>query len=920
MTMTGKRILVIEDDPQFSFIVKSLLEREGLRPEVMHKASDVLARFAPNEFDAVLLDLFLSGESGLEVLRHLKQREPELPVIIMTANASMDTVAEALRHDAFDYVTKPFEVRAILEILAQALARRREASSAASEAEQLVSFPSIVGRSPAMIELFKAITRVSQTDSTVLISGESGTGKELVARAIHDHSPRKGKPFIAVNCGALTETLLESELFGHTRGAFTGAHASRSGFFESATGGTIFLDEISETTPVFQVRLLRVLQERTIRPVGSSQERPVNVRVIAATNRLVESLLTSSDFRRDLLYRLSVIHVHIPALRERREDVPLLLSYFVYKFNQRQNKSVRLPEETTQWVQTRSWPGNVRELENAVERAVTMNVSGRLMPEDFLHFGLAPSTEEPAHLPEVSNLVSRIVESREGIEEPAPRPALELPVAAKGPPGSLDDMTREHILDVLKHTQGNKLRAAEVLGIGRYSLYRMAKRLNVDLDHWSDEARPMRKRAPRTAGAEIDEELIQDEVFDHLDDITYTRDLAGLITSINTAGEQFFGYSRGQIIGRSLHELIDPAMEVSLNATNEKLLASAHDRSEVVTHDRDGRIRVLESSTSLVRDANGRPVGARGIMRDITESKELEARLRTQARELEEANEKLKELNRIKADFTAMLVHDLKTPISTMMMALQLLQDILPEESDVEIRKMIAGGLASGRSMVQIVEDMLELFRFDSTPVPLVSSRLQVEEVIQDPFNEALVQARLKDIQLIRNVEPNLPDIFADKAKICRVVSNLLSNALNFTPPLGTVRIEAQKSESQKWVPWMRKGDSIHIEGLAASEAAGERGRAFVQISVCDTGEGIPPENLSYIFDPYWQSKRKGLGTGLGLAVVKRIVAAHGGFLVVRSRVGVGSEFYFTLPTAAEGAVFAKPDEPQKKISAGRAL
>jgi PAS domain S-box-containing protein len=434
----------------------------------------------------------------------------------------------------------------------------------------------------------------------------------------------------------------------------------------------------------------------------------------------------------------------------------------------------------------------------------------------------------------------------------------------------------------------------------------MAKRLNVDLDNWSEEAKPIRRRVRRAAGAGVDEELIQDEVFDHLNDIIYTRDLAGLITSINTTGEQFFGYSRGQLIGHSLHELIDPAMEVSLTATNAKLLACGHDRSEVITHDRDRRIRVLESSSSLVRDANGQPVGARGIMRDITESKELEARLRTQARELEEANEKLKELNRIKADFTAMLVHDLKTPISTMMMALQLLQEILPEGGDVEIHKMIAGGLASGRSMVQIVEDMLELFRFDSTPVPLVSSRLPVEEVIQDPFNEALVQARLKDIQLVRNVEPNLPDLFVDKGKICRAVSNLLTNALNFTPPHGRIRIEAQKSGSQRWVPWMRRGDSIHIEGLAASEAGSEKGRAFVQISVSDTGEGIPPENLSYIFDPYWQSKRKGMGTGLGLAVVKRIVTAHGGFLVVRSRVGVGSEFYFTVPAAAEGAVSAQ--------------
>ena len=399
------RILIVEDEPQFAFIVKSLLEREGFSAEILHNVSEVRDGFVPGRFQAVLLDLFLSGESGLQVLRHIKQSEPQLPVVIMTANGSMDTVAEALRLDAFDYVTKPFEIRSITEILRRALARRSEEAASQKPAVQAPRLSSIIGKSPPMIELFKAIARVSQTDSTVLISGESGTGKELVARAIHDNSPRKDKPFIAVNCGALTETLLESELFGHVRGAFTGAQTNRSGFFESASGGTIFLDEISETAPVFQVKLLRVLQERMIRPVGSSQERPVNVRVIAATNQEIQTLLNSSAFRRDLLYRLSVIHIHLPPLRERREDIPLLLSYFVHRFSQRQNKSVRLPGETIAWVQQREWRGNVRELENAVERAVTMSTSGSLLAEDFLQFGFT-SAEELAS------------EAERGVQEP----------------------------------------------------------------------------------------------------------------------------------------------------------------------------------------------------------------------------------------------------------------------------------------------------------------------------------------------------------------------------------------------------------------------------------------------------------------------------------------------------------------------
>jgi signal transduction histidine kinase len=289
-------------------------------------------------------------------------------------------------------------------------------------------------------------------------------------------------------------------------------------------------------------------------------------------------------------------------------------------------------------------------------------------------------------------------------------------------------------------------------------------------------------------------------------------------------------------------------------------------------------------------------------MRDVSEAKQLEARLRSQAQLLEEANEKLRELNRIKADFTAMLVHDLKTPISTMMMTLQLLQEIVPSESNEDVHKMIAGGLASGRSMVQIVEDMLELFKYDSTQLPLVSARVAIEDLIQDPFNEALVQAELKGVELTRQIEPGLPDVWVDRVKIHRVLSNLLSNALNFTQQGGKVRIEAQKSHRQRWVPWMRKGASVHIEEMEEGEASGDSSKAFVQFAVCDTGAGIPPANLSYVFDPYWHSKREGTGTGLGLAVVKRIVTAHRGFLAVRSRVGVGSEFYFTLPAAEEAS------------------
>jgi two-component system, NtrC family, response regulator AtoC len=901
------RILIVEDEPQFACIVKSLLEREGFSAEILHNVSEVRDGFIPGRYQAVLLDLFLSGrESGLEVLRHLKQSEPHLPVVIMTANGSMDTVAEALRLNAFDYVTKPFEIRAITEILGRALARRNEEVSSKRAAAQTPRLSSIIGKSPPMIDLFKAIARVSQTDSTVLVSGESGTGKELVARAIHDNSPRKDKPFIAVNCGALTETLLESELFGHVRGAFTGAQTNRSGFFESASGGTIFLDEISETAPVFQVKLLRVLQERMIRPVGSSQERPVNVRVIAATNLEIQALLNSSAFRRDLLYRLSVIHIQLPPLRERREDIPLLLSYFIQRFSQRQNKSVRLPEQTIEWVQRSAWPGNVRELENAVERAVTMNTSGSLLAEDFLQFGIPSAEDSPS---KVERVAQELRAESKALETEVENKAA---VADEASPGSLDEMTRGHILEALHHTKGNKVRAAEILGIGRYSLYRMAKRLSIDLEDWRVILpSPRRKRGLEPAASTGDH--LDLEAFDQLDDIVYTRDFAGVITSINAAGERFLGIPRDQIVGRSVQHFVDPANKGSLTANNEKLLSEGHGRFEWTVRDREGRARVLEFNLALFRDSAGQPAGARGIARDVTDAKELESRLRSQAQQLEEANEKLKELNRIKADFTAMLVHDLKTPISTMMMTLQLLQEILPSEANDDLHKMIAGGLASGRSMVQIVEDMLELFRHDSTQLSLVSARVSIEDLIQDPFSEALVQAQLKGLELTRQIEQGLPDVLVDRVKICRVLSNLLSNALNFTQPGGRVRIEAQKSRREKWMPWMRKGASVHIEGMAEGEASGDRSQGFVQFSVCDTGIGISPDNLSYIFDPYWHSKREATGTGLGLAVVKRIVTAHRGFLAVRSRVGVGSEFYFTLPAAEDAP---QTTDPPKSLSA----
>jgi two-component system response regulator HydG len=316
-----------------------------------------------------------------------------------------------------------------------------------------------------MIEVYKAIARIAESDATVLVTGESGTGKELLARALHEHSARRSRRFVAVNCGALTDALLSSELFGHVRGAFTGAERDHRGLFENAAGGTIFLDEITETSPAFQVKLLRVLQEKTIRPVGATDERAVDVRVVAATNRRLESLFASDGFRQDLLYRLSVLNVHLPALRERREDVTLLARSFLKRFSKRLKKPAAFEADALAYLMAHDWPGNVRELEHAVERAVTMTSDGHIRADDLRRAGsAAPAAAGPVPA---------------AMTEPMREPADEAAVSFVA---TLEDGTRRQILDALRHTGGNKTKAARILGIGRWSLYRMAERLGIDLD------------------------------------------------------------------------------------------------------------------------------------------------------------------------------------------------------------------------------------------------------------------------------------------------------------------------------------------------------------------------------------------------------------------------------------------------------
>jgi two-component system, NtrC family, response regulator AtoC len=452
------RILIVEDDRSFGASLQRMLDSDGIQSDLLTGGSKILTTIASSPPDLILLDLELGKESGIRILRDLNESGNEIPVVIMAEEGSMETVAEALHLNAVDYITKPFGKTKIAEMLGQIVDSERKQNTQMLHETTGKTIP-IIGQSPGMVEVYKAIARVARTDSTVLIMGESGTGKEIVARAIHEHSLRSKKAFLAVNCGALTETLLESELFGHTKGSFTGALQSHLGIFENASGGTVFLDEISETSPAFQVKLLRVLQQRTVRPVGGTEEKPVDIRVISATNQSLKTLMNST-FRKDLLYRISVINIHIPPLRERVEDIPLLANHFLRRHNRRQRKSVVLRAETIDWMKQLPWHGNVRELENAIERAVTMSISSEIHPRDFVQFGFPFQQEEAG----------------ETMEDPESQ-------------GSIDQVTRNHILKVLGQTGGSKLKAAKILGIARPSLYRMARRLGIDLDAVTESAK-----------------------------------------------------------------------------------------------------------------------------------------------------------------------------------------------------------------------------------------------------------------------------------------------------------------------------------------------------------------------------------------------------------------------------------------------
>ena len=451
-------ILVVDDDPVTCELLCEVFTHEGFSATFKHSGEDAFNVLATLQPSLLLSDIRMKTSlDGLSLLELVRRDYSAIPVVLMTAFGSIETAIRAVKEGAFDYISKPFNIDELVAIVRRALSngtgRQR---SAVLEDEGRT--PGLVGRSPSMLEVYKMIARVSDSPAAILLTGESGTGKELVARAIHTHSPRAAEPFVAVNCGALTETLLESELFGHVKGSFTGATSNKRGIFEYAGDGTVFLDEVSETSPALQVKLLRVLQEREVIPVGGSEIIKVRARVIAASNSDLEKLSVDGAFRRDLLYRLNVIQLHLPPLRERRDDIPLLVAHFVMKHSLKAQTVATIDEEAMTELSAYSWPGNVRELENVIERAITLSQGARITLEDL-----------PPRI--------RLDHSSVGLP---PLSADDLSDLFSGLP-SLDELERRYILHVLDATGSNRKRTAEILGINRKTLYRMAARFEIEL-------------------------------------------------------------------------------------------------------------------------------------------------------------------------------------------------------------------------------------------------------------------------------------------------------------------------------------------------------------------------------------------------------------------------------------------------------
>ena len=452
-------ILIVDDDKVSCQLFAETLEQEGYRVDQAHSGDEALALLRDDLHDLLIIDVRMPGMTGLEVTRTVHEKHSSLPIIVMTAFGSMETAIEAIHEGAFDFISKPMNLEEIKKTVSRALAQRElrdnaRKSGVESKGEQAGT---IIGKSPPVMEVYKTMARVAPTKSAVLILGESGTGKERIARAIHQHSPRANRPFVAVDCGALTETLLESEIFGHVRGAFTGAVADKKGVFEEAAGGTCFLDEIGDISPNMQAKLLRVLQEHEVRRVGGKDWIKVDVRMLAATNQNLDDLVAKGTFRQDLYYRLNVVAIHLPPLRERMEDVPLLARHFLKWYSQENGKSITaISDAAMKLLSDYSWPGNIRELENAIEQAVVLSNQPVLAPDDL-----------PAAVRD--SATSRLMHN------PPPTGQFLFPDIP-----TLEEVKKRYVLHVLSRNQENVSRTARVLNIDRRSLYRMLARYKIE--------------------------------------------------------------------------------------------------------------------------------------------------------------------------------------------------------------------------------------------------------------------------------------------------------------------------------------------------------------------------------------------------------------------------------------------------------
>ncbi len=446
-----RKLLVVEDDLAMREMLVSLFEERGFSVQQAASADEAVECLRDVEYDVVLSDIKMPGRSGIEMVGEIREMRPETPVVLMTAFGSIDSVIESMRAGAFDYITKPFEPEAVMLTVDRAIERRaleEENKRLRRAVDQTSSFGDLIGASPAMRDIFALIKKIAHSRASVLVTGESGTGKEVVARTIHYHGSRSGNPFIPINCTAIPEGLLESELFGHVRGAFTGAHTTKQGLFEKARGGTLFLDEIGDMGLGLQSKLLRVLQDREIRPVGSTQSMKIDVRIITATNKDLQREMEEKRFREDLYYRLNVIPVHIPPLRERPEDIPALVDAFVKRHSDRPRQHVS--QEALERLIKYPWKGNARELENVIERALALSAADQIDVDDLPMADFEDSGGRNA---------------ADGFPRGTAQRGL-----------SLREVEDLYIEEVMRLTGGNKVQAARILGIDRKTLYRRAER------------------------------------------------------------------------------------------------------------------------------------------------------------------------------------------------------------------------------------------------------------------------------------------------------------------------------------------------------------------------------------------------------------------------------------------------------------